>query len=44
MIDKIRPVDEWDPNMTDEEIQDEWQNYGERDINPLYGIDNESKL
>ena len=28
--------------MTHEEIMDEWLNYGERDINPLYGMDNES--
>jgi len=29
-------------NLKEEEIMDLWINYGERDINPLYGITNES--
>ena len=42
-ITKIMPVDEWDPEMTQEEIDDLWLNYGERDIDPLYGIEGESR-
>ncbi len=30
--------------LTEEEIMDRWENYGERDINPLYGINNESMI
>ena len=35
-------VDEWGEEMTQDEIMDLWINYGERDINPLYGVENES--
>ena len=38
----LLPVDTWDTTLTPEQVDDEWLNYGERDVNPLYGLDNES--
>lgn len=40
----LLPVDTWDTTLTPEQVDDEWLNYGERDVNPLYGLDNEKEL
>ncbi len=37
------PVKAWDKELSNEEIFILWNHFGERDIDPLYGIDNESK-
>ena len=44
LIQKILPVDPWDEEMEQEQIDDLWNNYGERDVNKFYGMENESNF